>query len=185
MTIMSLTTKRTPLELSFLAKTRLSSQRERINTALYPVRGVNEPFDCHLAIAVRTLAIFADTGEGPGLDEIQDIIADIISLLYINPSMTVLDCESFSDSGFDPIGQSIDAAHARIRIALGEPVPLRLLSALSDLSLISIRKLCVRGALAISERGCATAESAAHWLGKRGVIGYPRPLTKGGANAAE
>ena len=171
---MPISTKRSPEELAALASYRLQTTTDRLCIAL---QSDSHASPSRISVITRVVAIYADTGIGPPLDELQDTIAELVSYLYDNPSRTHIVSAVLSGGGADPLGQSIDAATARIAITLGEPVPLRLLAALADLSLISVRKQCVRGALDL-QKGCATASSAAHWLGKRGVFGYEKPVMK-------
>jgi hypothetical protein len=132
------------------------------------------------------LASYVETGMRPDdITVILDATASLSVLLYGDASGTPIGSRQRSDQGADPLGQLLDAASARAAIELDPDVEIVRLAALAELSTIAIRSdVRANKTLVRSGVGRVTSASAAAWLGKRGALGFERPVYKVGANGA-
>ncbi len=140
---------------------------------------------CTAARCVMLLATYVETGSRPdNIEVVLDSIAHLTVLLYGDASGTPLGDRPRSDQGADPLGQLLDAASARAALEMDYDVDIVRLAALADLSVRAVRvDVTARRVLERSAVGRVTSESARAWLGKRGGLGFERPIFKGAHGA--
>ena len=184
-TVTKRTPPRSPLEHAYSCLDRLSRQERQLKSALDTTQR-GEPLSCTAARRVMMLASYVETGMRPdNIEVVLDAIAHVTVLLYGDASGTPLGDRPRSDQGADPLGQLLDAASARAAIEMDPDVDLVRLAALADLSVRAVRvDVTAKRTLVRSAVGRVTSESAARWLGKRGAMGFERPIYKTGAHGA-